>query len=61
MRYYLVYKTVINKQGFITKFVPIELFADEKLATRYVKLFNLQTPQELKEIITHNYYRMNAN
>lgn len=54
----VTYKVITNhNSGKIERIVPVEFCSSERDAAKYIKLFDLQTPADLKDKVRHRYYK----
>lgn len=57
MDIWLIYRIIKNPDtGRIENIIPIEYYNNEADARKYTKLFDLQTPVDLKNKVSHKYY-----
>lgn len=59
MEAWLIYRMLHNLDGTLEKIQPLELCKTENEAMRFKKLFDLQTPMDLKDKITHSIHFTN--
>lgn len=52
---YVIYKTFYNNFGDLEKIELVEADVNESSAISFTKLYNLQTPKDLKEKVKYEY------
>lgn len=55
MTVFFIYKQITDKAGNISKVELVECDQNETNASRFVKLYNLQVPTDLRNRITYQY------
>lgn len=59
MEVWLIYRTIKTPDGKIDKIQSVEYCSNERDAQKYSRLFDLQTPMDLRDRIHHKYYVSN--